>query len=277
MTEISWVPISSFGARVDCDLSSLLGERQQPQLRSLLDAYRLLLFEHQQLGYDEQVDVSAWFGKAHREERPSILSPSPELGGLGRKELAFHSDMSCCEPLDAISLFAVDVDEGKTSTRYVDAIGAAQRLPDHLRKRIFDLHALHLWPTVASSSERVRGQWDIPQGWPGAEHPVFMRHPRTGKGILYVNAGQTERIVELDAEEGEELILELFSYLYDPAFIYEHHWKNGDLVVWDNLALQHGRRFIPEGVRRSLQRVSVGNDPHGRNMPEEFRTAYAIA
>jgi alpha-ketoglutarate-dependent taurine dioxygenase len=277
MADIAWTPIGTFGAVVDCDIAARPGEGRRAELRELLDKHRLLVFEGQQLSYDEQVDVSAWFGKAHREQRASILSPDPELGGLGRKELAFHSDMSCCEPLDAISLHALDVSEGQTSTLYVDAIGAARRLPSQLRDRLRNLTALHLWPTLASSSERARGKWDIPEGWPGAVHPVLMRHPRSNEDVLYLNASQTERIVELDAREGEALILELFEYLYDPAFIYEHVWKNGDLVVWDNLALQHGRRAIPEGVKRSLQRVSVGNDPYGRNMPEEFRAAYGFA
>ncbi|MCP6390973.1 TauD/TfdA family dioxygenase, partial [Klebsiella pneumoniae] len=80
--------------------------------------------------------------------------------------------------------------------------------------RIRGLTALHLWPTMASSSERPRGKWDIPEGWPGAEHPVLLVHPRTGEEILYLNASQTERIVELAPEQGEALILELFAILY---------------------------------------------------------------
>jgi len=277
MAQISWTEIGNFGARVDFDLSGAPDELQLTELRALLDRHHLLVFEGQELSYDDQVDISAWFGPAVREKSPSIISPDPELGGLGHKELSFHSDMSCCEPLDAISLYALDVDEGRTSTRFVDALGAAKRLPEQLRQRLRGLSALHLWPTLASSSERKRGQWDIPEGWPGAEHQVLLTHPRTAEEILYVNASQTERIVELEARDGEELILELFTWLYDPAFIYEHGWKNGDLVIWDNLAVQHGRRAIPDGTKRNLQRVSVGNDPYGKNMPEEFRAAYEIA
>ncbi len=67
------------------------------------------------------------------------------------------------------------------STLYVDALGAALRLPETLRQRLRGLSALHLWPTMASSSERPRGKWDIPEGWPGAEHPVLVPHRRTGE------------------------------------------------------------------------------------------------
>ncbi len=276
MAGIAWEPLGTFGARVDLDLREPVSSQEAETLRAMLDEHKLLVFPGQSLDYDEQLAVSAWFGKAVRERAPLFVSPDPEIGGLGSKELAFHSDMSCCEPLDAISLHAVDVDDLVSCTRFVDAVGAAQALPEELRRRIRDLTALHLWPTMESSSERERGKWDIPDNWPGAEHPVLMTHPRTGKDILYVNASQTERIVELDPVEGEELIIELFGTLYDPQFTLEHVWKTGDFLVWDNLALQHGRPALPAGVTRNLQRVSIGNDPHGRNMPEEFRKAYGL-
>jgi len=51
---------------------------------------------------------------------------------------------------------------------------------------------------------------------------------------------------------------ELWSYLDDPAVRYEHRWQVGDLIVWDNLALQHGRRDFANGERRSLRRFQIG-------------------
>jgi alpha-ketoglutarate-dependent taurine dioxygenase len=48
-----------------------------------------------------------------------------------------------------------------------------------------------------------------------------------------------------------------FETLYDEANVYAHEWRVGDFVVWDNLALQHGRRANPNTVRRSLRRVAM--------------------
>jgi hypothetical protein len=50
--------------------------------------------------------------------------------------------------------------------------------------------------------------------------------------------------------------------LYDPAFVFEHEWRQGDVVIWDNLALQHSREAFREGQdgTRDLRRVVV--NPH---------------
>jgi alpha-ketoglutarate-dependent taurine dioxygenase len=45
-------------------------------------------------------------------------------------------------------------------------------------------------------------------------------------------------------------------YLYDPGNVYCHHWQVGDLVVWNNVALQHAREKLPGEGERTFRRVS---------------------
>jgi taurine dioxygenase len=68
---------------------------------------------------------------------------------------------------------------------------------------------------------------------------------------------QTDRIAELDPVESEALIEQLFAALYAPDNVYEHRWRPGDLLIWDNLALQHGRD-APERPR-TLRRVTLAH------------------
>jgi hypothetical protein len=43
----------------------------------------------------------------------------------------------------------------------------------------------------------------------------------------------------------------------DPKNIVEHHWRTSDLVVWDNIALQHARPNVTaEGPARTLRKAS---------------------
>jgi taurine dioxygenase len=65
-------------------------------------------------------------------------------------------------------------------------------------------------------------------------------------------------IIGMDAGEGDRILDRLFALLYDPANIYEHHWVNGDLVVWDNLSVQHARRRVAKDTPRTLRRVVFG-------------------
>jgi alpha-ketoglutarate-dependent taurine dioxygenase len=60
----------------------------------------------------------------------------------------------------------------------------------------------------------------------------------------------------MDPVEGEALLAELFEHLYAPANLLEHRWRNGDLVLWDNLAVQHARANVQsDGPSRTLQKV----------------------
>jgi taurine dioxygenase len=34
--------------------------------------------------------------------------------------------------------------------------------------------------------------------------------------------------------QGTALLRQVFEHLYRPEHLYEHHWFNGDLVIWDN-------------------------------------------
>ena len=57
---------------------------------------------------------------------------------------------------------------------------------------------------------------------------------------------------------------QLFAILYDEANVYHHHWRQDDLVIWDNIALQHGRpadhelRRLRDGAVEDAQQFLVG-------------------
>ena len=47
----------------------------------------------------------------------------------------------------------------------------------------------------------------------------------------------------------------------DPAISYEHVWRVGDLVMWDNLSCLHARTDWPSEQRRALRRCTVEGEP----------------
>ena len=55
----------------------------------------------------------------------------------------------------------------------------------------------------------------------------------------------------------EEALSELFAISEDPAIIYEHEWKLGDLVVWDNWASIHARKDFPREEPRLMRRLTI--------------------
>jgi taurine dioxygenase len=71
---------------------------------------------------------------------------------------------------------------------------------------------------------------------------------------LFLNPLFTESIPEAD---DESLLVELQASFAVPAIQYWHRWRPGDLVIWDNLVLQHARHEFPATDRRTIRRCQV--------------------
>jgi len=273
---LDWSPLQPFGARIELDCAATISDRQIEMLRSLYDTHHLLLFPDQKLSEEAQVRISSWFGPVAPDKGATHYSTTdPEFAEMGAAEIAFHSDLSCATgPLLGISLHAIEVADSASPTLFIDAVAAAEALRPSLRQRLEGLHVMNLWPLKLAERQRRES---APDDWPGAVHPLLKAHPRTGATILYLNASHTDRIIELSPDESESLIQELFGHLYSGAHCYEHHWTNGDFIVWDNLALQHRRPESPRGISRTLQRVEIGSSSYAEQMPPEVLEAYGIA
>jgi len=95
------------------------------------------------------------------------------------------------------------------------------------------------------------------------------RQQGTGRPYLFVNMDMTAQFTTLGLAESDALLEELFGYLYAPGEIYEHYWQPGDLIVWDNLAVQHARSAFGEAPR-TLQRVSLARLGYWEQVPNDL-------
>lgn len=271
--QLAWSALQPFGAKVDLDLSGNVSDAQCDELRRLFNEHHLLYLADQSLSESDQARISSWFGPVSDRALSVFDNADPDVGMLADAELAFHSDLSCApEPVIGLSLFGVNVGAGASPTRFIDAMAPARALEPGLRRRLEGLHTMNLWPIKLGVRQRAANS---PDNWPGTAHPVLKPHPRTGLPIIYVNASHTDRIIELSDSDSEALINELFGCLYAESNVYEHHWRNGDFVVWDNLALQHARPESPSHVPRKLQRAEIGTADYRSQMPPELIAAYA--
>jgi taurine dioxygenase len=94
-------------------------------------------------------------------------------------------------------------------------------------------------------------------------HPMSMSHLTTGRLLLFVTEHHVDRIEGFSQEDSATMLQRLFAHIYAPVRRYEHIWRKGDLVIWDNYAIQHARtrEANPADGPRVLQRVSFGK--HG--------------
>ncbi|MDH3703891.1 MAG: TauD/TfdA family dioxygenase, partial [Alphaproteobacteria bacterium] len=71
-------------------------------------------------------------------------------------------------------------------------------------------------------------------------------------------------IVGLPEVESAALLRQLCEHLVQPAFIHAHNWRLGDLLIWDNCAVQHKATFdYQPPLRRLMQRCTIeGSVPY---------------
>ena len=251
---------ASFGAIVEHDLSHPLDPAQQRDLQELFAARRLLLFPEQEISYEDQLRVVGYLGPV-LPGGPEWVSNVRENGLVPEGALLFHSDfIFTAEPSLGLCLYATEVPPGGSPTNFADAVGAAGRLPPGLRARVRGRKALNIFDLSDQRGDvRFREAILGPETplTPRYAHPVLMRHPTSGQELLTVNQMQTDRIIGLDEPESEETLRALWALLYAPENTYSHEWRVGDLVVWDNIAVQHGRPAPPRHVPRTMRRVTM--------------------
>ena len=245
------------------DLEALADPDRTRAWHEALDAHQLLVFRDVRIGAEDQLALLETLGPALIENDIGrgyqFVSNVHEEGILGDDAFAFHSDHAFMpDPIEMISLSALELPSSGTSTRFANGLAAARALPPDLRERVGERRARHIIdPAAESGVIPVRGP-RLSDDLPHAYHPILMPHPRSKQEILYVCEQQTDVVEGMQDAEGRALIEALFAHLYSPRFAYRHEWREGDLVVWDNRALQHARDAVEPGSRRTLRRVSVG-------------------
>ena len=252
----------------------------------------MLVFRDQKLSPAQQIAFTRRFGELEQHVRrehclegfPEILVVSNVLDGGGRAigvEDAgrfWHSDLSYKQVpslLSALHALEVPVRDGVVlgRTSFASTTAAYDALPEDLKRRLQGLRNVHSYRYYraknvrAQQEERARDgrvvqehkpteeQW---KSVPDAEVPVVRTHPVTGRKGLFINEAHTSHIVGLSATESDALLAQLCAHIVSPEFRYEHEWRAGDLLMWDNAAVQHKANFdyrLPQ--RRLMHRTTV--------------------
>jgi taurine dioxygenase len=253
-----------FGSEVSgVTTGALLDEQARGLLREAFDNRGLLVFRGLDIDRDYQeylVDLLIGYERPTGDEgrTKGVVSNKEPQGLAPYGRLLFHSDMMwAADPFQVLSLYGVQVAPPSVPTVFVSTVAAWRSLPEELRHRVAGLHAVHV------TGQQRRGGYDddelleaIRDREVSVTMPVGRPHPRTGQLMLYVSQMNTRKIVEVGEQQSEELLETLFAHLYASESTWSHDWREGDLVVWDNMAIQHSRPAVRvDGPVRTLRKV----------------------
>ena len=183
------------------------------------------------------------------------------IGLYGDHVETFHSDLSYkTYPSKITILQSVIRPDGCGNTQFLDTTTAFNSLS---AKQLISftgdsIKARNCYFTLRKIDNLPEAEVEVAKQC--ASHPIFTKHPVTGLRNVFANPSHTYELVDNDGkrvERSDELLKELFSYVIKDAFIYEHVWKDGDIILWDNRAVQHKAMGCPETKPRKLVRTTV--------------------
>jgi taurine dioxygenase len=155
-------------------------------------------------------------------------------------------------------LYSLEVPPVGGNTSFCTMYGVYEALPERLKDRIASLKIKH--DGTYNSGGYVRQgvtPTDDPRTSPGAVHPLVCTHPNTGRRMLYLGRRRNAYLMGLDIAESESLLDELWGFVDRPEFAWEHVWRVGDLVLWDNRCTMHRRDSFDPKTRRIMHRTQV--------------------
>ena len=236
----------------------------------------VLVFRDQRLTDDDIARFARRFGALHTASgaeyggKPPELSEYVELisnivrdgrpiGALGADEATWHTDMSMYEvPASATMLYADEVPAAGGNTRFANLYRAFETLPERLRAIVEGRRSIHDAATLATGGVRPGHDPVVDKSkGPGARHPIVRTHPATGRRALYLGRKGNGYILGLPVAESDRLLEEVWAHMTLPELVWEHEWRVGDLVMWDNRCVAHARAAFDPDLRRLLRRITV--------------------
>jgi taurine dioxygenase len=250
--------------------------------RAWLD-YNVVVIPDQELQIEDFLRYSRRFGLVH--PHPSKMTRHPDcpeitllgvdkFGPDGQLDLAiyrrgaegWHTDGAYDqEPFKATQLYALAVPSTGGDTLFASMYAAYEALPERLEQRLAGRLGAFSYGGRRKATALLNEE---DRDWKPVFHPIIRIHPETGRKALYFDPGKILRIEGVDAHESDTLIDELTACMIRPDAQYRHHWRVGDIVIWDNRCSYHkAAGDYPPEEDRIHWRVSI-KERNGRRGDE---------
>ncbi|MEM9257102.1 MAG: TauD/TfdA family dioxygenase [Pseudomonadota bacterium] len=258
------------GALVEGVQLASLSDAELNDLRRAFAEYGVLFFRDQQLQPEDHLSFAHRWGDivinkffTHTQEYPGIAEVRKEKDQETNVGGGWHTDHSYdCEPALGSILVARELPASGGDTHFADLQRAYDSLSEGLKQTLETLQAVHSNVHVYGEdgyyqstdlAPQLGGTEDVGE----AVHPVVIKHPDSGRKILYVNPGFTLRFEGWTNEESRPLLNHLFAHVLSDAYTCRFHWEPGSVAFWDNRSTWHSADNDYQGQLRLMHRITL--------------------
>ena len=210
------------------------------------------------------IDINSYFPLNDAYPEIALVKKEPDqetnIGG------AWHTDHSYDQiPAMGSILVARVLPPAGGDTMWAHMGAAYDALPEDIKEEIEELEAFHTADRVykadgiyaqTDQGKSLRGH-DVATG---AVHPVVIRHPHTGRKLLYVNMSFTMHFVGKTRAESLPLLQKLFKAGLTETNQCRLEWKPGTVAIWDNRTTWHNAMNDYQGYAREMHRITLSGE-----------------
>ena len=271
-TQMEIRPISgALGAEIlGVDFAAGVDDETFDRIRTTFLAHGVIVIRDQDLTPEQHVAVARRFGRINVNRFFTAVDGHPEVAEV-RKEPhqkrnignKWHTDHSYDDaPALGSMIYALEVPPVGGDTMFANMSLAWETLSDGMKDMLSKLRAVHssrhVFGPGYKANPDVADRFRNPeQAVQDAVHPVVIRHPDTGRRLLYVNPTFTVRFNGWTEEESRPLLDYLYAHASRPEFSCRVQWREGSLGLWDNRATWHLALNDYPGHRRLMHRVTI--------------------
>tara|TARA_B100000700_G_C14894872_1_gene784511 strand:- start:144 stop:1055 length:912 start_codon:yes stop_codon:yes gene_type:complete len=264
---------------IGLDVSKPLDQEMVDEVYRALLEHHVLVFRDQNLTKEEQGRFAENYGElewhvgrlSNGKRYPVINNiTNVDVDGklrpksVNRGPYFWHTDKSYHEVPSAITmLHGIEVPSNGGDTEFANMKRAYEVLSDDLKALLNDMKVQHSWEANRRNVSEKPATEQQNKERPPVTHPMVRTHPDTGEKALYIGT-HIDFIHGMERDESAVFVEKLMDHALQPQFRYNHKWRQGDLVMWDNRSLMHRGSFAYDMAKekRVLQRtVIIGTVP----------------
>ena len=244
------------------------------KINELLLEHKVIFFRDQPLTSEQQILLAKKFGPLETHAYVKGLENFPEIVRIKKAPEekhqwgeTWHTDVSYNpKPTKVIILKSVKIPPVGGDTMFSNMETAYDTLPDEMKEKIKDKKAVHSSlgaEAFVKKYKEMEGNGNLDEY--SNIHPIVRIHPETGKKILYVNSMYTKQIIDMDKDESDKILKELFLHQERLDFTCRFKWTENAVAIWDNRSTQHQglTDFFPNrglGFERVMDRIAIEGD-----------------
>jgi alpha-ketoglutarate-dependent 2,4-dichlorophenoxyacetate dioxygenase len=266
------------------DMRQPLTRAEAQAIHAGMDRYAVLVFRNQQIDDGQQLAFTQALGPIEQAIGTSLRATADQrlpttfadVSNLDRANAPFarddrrrlfaignrlwHSDSSFkTTPAKYSLLRAVSLPSKGGNTQFADMRAAYDALDEETRAEVADMVCEH----SQMFSRQLIGFFDFTDEERERFRPVrqcmVRTHPMTGRKSLYLSS-HAGGIVGWPLPEARGYLRDLIEHATQREFVYTHHWRVGDLVMWDNRQTMHRARPFPVHEPRDMRRTTLAGD-----------------